>query len=99
MKPRPVLGPAGGRWLAINVALAVAVVMSAVAVVGTSHKCRQAYTRLQMLQVAQWDMQENWSRLLLQESALATHYRVEQVASGSLQMRVPAPADTRLLLK
>ena len=88
----------GARWWAINVALTVAVVMSAVAVVGTSHQCRQAYTRLQMLQVAQWDMQENWSRLLLQESALATHYRVEQVALGSLHMKIPTAADTRLLM-
>jgi cell division protein FtsL len=99
MKPGSAQVRAGCRWLAINVALTAAVVTSAVAVVGTSHKCRQAYARLQMLQVAQWEMQENWSRLLLQESALATHYRVEQVALGSLQMRVPEAADTRVLLK
>jgi cell division protein FtsL len=89
----------GFHWLAINAVLVAAVAMSALAVIGTSHECRQAYTRLQLLQVSQWDMQENWSRLLLQESALATHYRVEQVASRSLRMRIPAAADTRLLLR
>jgi cell division protein FtsL len=68
-------------------------------VVRASHECRQAYARLEKLRVAQWDMQENWSRLLLQESALATHYRVEQAAEGRLQMHVPEAADTRLVLR
>ena len=71
---------------------------TAVSVVDTTHLCRQHYARLQALQSQEWDMQENWSRLLLQESALATHYRVEQVALGSLHMKIPTAADTRLLL-
>jgi len=87
------------NWLGVNALLTLAVAMSAVAVVGTSHECRLSYARLQKLQSAEWDMQENWSRLLLQESALATHYRVEQAAAGRLQMRIPAATDTRVVLR
>jgi cell division protein FtsL len=79
--------------------LTLALIGSAVAVVSSSHQCRLSYARLEKLRVEQWDMQENWSRLLLQESALATHYRVEQAAAGRLQMRIPDAADTRLVLR
>ncbi len=99
MTSRRPQAPLRFHWLGINALLILALVTSAVAVVGTSHKCRQSYARLQKLQLAQWDLQENWSRLLLQESALATHYRVEQAATGRLQMRIPAAADTRLVLR
>ncbi|MCZ6830398.1 MAG: cell division protein FtsL [Gammaproteobacteria bacterium] len=99
MTSQPQQARARFHWLGINALLTLAVVLSAVAVVGTSHKCRQSYARLQKLQSAQWDMQENWSRLLLQESALATHYRVEQAAEQRLQMRIPTAADIRLLLR
>lgn len=85
------------HWLGINALLILAVALSAVSVVASSHQCRQSYARLQLLQSAQWDMQENWSRLLLQESALATHYRVEQAAARRLHMRVPEAADIRLV--
>jgi cell division protein FtsL len=87
------------RWLGINALLVLAVLMTALAVISTSHQCRQAWAKLQGLQSAQWDMQENWSRLLLQESALATHYRVEQAAERRLQMRIPEAADIHLVLR
>ncbi len=86
-------------WVTLNALLICAVIASALAVISASHQCRLAHARLQKLQLAQWDMQENWSRLLLQESALATHYRVEQAAEDKLRMKVPTAADTRLVLR
>ena len=87
------------RWLTANAFLVLAILLTALAVIATSHQCRQAWAKLQGLQSAQWDMHENWSRLLLQESALATHYRVEQAAERRLQMRIPEAADIRLVVR
>ena len=87
------------HWIGLNAVMIVAIVLTAVSVVQTTHRCRQSYARLQMLQSAQWDTRENWSQLLLQESALATHYRVEQAAQQRLQMRAPTAADTRVVLR
>ncbi len=91
--------PRSSRWVVINGLLLLAVATSSVAVVQTSHQCRQAWASLQQLQSERWRMQEQWSRLLLQESALATHHRVEQSVSNRLDMRIPGPGDTRVVLR
>ncbi len=77
-----------GWWL-LNLGLGVALLATAVAVIETSHRCRVMYARLQELQLAQWDMQEQWGRLLLEQSTWATHHRVEQLAGKQLKMRLP----------
>ena len=53
----------GIGWLVVNILCVVAVTSSAVAIVETSHRCRQAYAQLQGLESRQWDMQEQWGRL------------------------------------
>jgi cell division protein FtsL len=88
--------PAAG-WFALNTALVASVLATAVAVVETSHDCRQMYSELQALEVAQWDMQENWGRLLLEQSTWAAHHRVEQLARKQLGMHLPAPAELRVV--
>jgi cell division protein FtsL len=88
--------PAAG-WFALNAALVTSVLATAVAVVETSHHCRQMYSELQALEVAQWDMQENWGRLLLEQSTWAAHHRVEQLARKQLGMHLPAPAELRVV--
>ncbi len=86
-------------WGAMNAALAVAVLASAVSVVETSHQCRALYARLQHLQSEQWNMQEQWGRLLLEQSTWAAHHRVEQLAKKELGMRVPSMSELRVVLK
>lgn len=85
-------------WWALNLGLGLAVLLTAVSVVETSHRCREMYARLQDLQLAQWDMQEQWGRLLLEQSTWASHYRVEQLARRQLKMRLPAIAEMRVVL-
>ncbi len=88
-----------GRWPLLNAGLLLAVVWTAVTVVDTTHLCRQHYARLQALQSAQWDMQENWSRLLLEESTWAAHHRVEELAQEKLAMHAPSVAEMKVVLR
>ena len=70
--------------------LVLAVLASAFGVIHSTHQCRQLYAQLQVLEASQWYLQENYSRLLIQESTLASHYRVEKVAGTKLGMQSPA---------
>lgn len=87
----------GRGWWYVNLALATALVSSAVAVVETSHRCRQHYAQLQELETRQWNMQEQWGRLLLEQSTWAAHYRVEELARRELHMRLPAAEELKVV--
>ncbi|QFU74975.1 cell division protein FtsL [Halioglobus maricola] len=76
-------------WQLGTLALGVLVLVSAFAVIHTTHACRELYTHLQALEARQWHLQEDYGRLLLEESTWASHYRVEKVARGELQMAEP----------
>jgi len=86
------------RWLGVNLALGFSVILTAVAVINSSHQCRALYGHLQELQSSQWRMQENWGRLLLEESTWAAHHRVEQLANKQLGMRLPEAAELQVVL-
>jgi cell division protein FtsL len=85
-------------WYILNLLLLAACVSSAVSIVETSHQCRLMYARLQGLQSSQWDMQEQWGRLLLEQSTWAAHHRVEQLARTQLGMRLPAVTELQVVL-
>jgi cell division protein FtsL len=65
------------------------VVLSAFAIVHSTHACRALYAKLQVLESSQWYLQEDYGRLLLEQSTWASHYRVEKVARGELGMVAP----------
>ena len=85
------------RWVVLNAVLLVAVLSSTVEVVQSTHHSRALFGYLQQLENEQWRMQEDWTRLLLQEGSLATHHRVELAAAEQLAMRTPAVARTRVV--
>jgi cell division protein FtsL len=72
-----------------NAVLALLVVFSAFAIVHSTHACRALYAQLQILESSQWYLQEDYGRLLLEQSTWASHYRVEKVARGELGMTAP----------
>ncbi len=72
-----------------NTVLGLLVLVSAFAVIHSTHACRDLYTELQELEARQWHLQEDYGRLLLEESTWASHYRVEKVARAELQMAEP----------
>ncbi len=67
----------------------VTVLASAFGVIYSSHACRQLYAELQALEATQWHLQEDYSRLLLEQSTWASHHRVEKVATAELGMLPP----------
>jgi cell division protein FtsL len=72
-----------------NLALSAAVLAGAFANIHSTHNCRELYATLQGLESAQWHLQEDYGRLLLEQSTWASHHRVESVARESLHMRAP----------
>jgi len=92
-------GDATRRYILLN-ALALALVLaSAFAVILSTHNCREAYAKLQMLEASQWHLQEDHGRLVLEHSTWASHYRVEQVATRDLGMRAPDTASGKVVLQ
>ena len=72
-----------------NAALLVLILLSAFATIYSTHACRALYKQLQVLESAQWFLQEDYGRLVLEQSTQASHYRVESVARGDLDMTEP----------
>lgn len=70
-------------------ALLALILLSAFAVIHSTHACRALYATLQTLESSQWYLQEDYGRLLLEQSTWASHHRVETVARDDLGMQVP----------
>ena len=77
----------------------VLVLASAFAVIHSSHACRELYASLRELESSQWYLQEDYGRLLLEQSTWASHYRVEKVARNELGMLPPPLEQLRLVVK
>jgi len=77
--------------------LVVAVVASALGVVYSSHVVRELYSRQQQVEYGQWQLQEDYSRLLLEQSTLASPHRVISIAQEDLAMSAPALSTERVL--
>ena len=84
-------------WL--NAAALVLILFSAFAVIRSTHNCREYYAKLQVLEASQWYLQEDYGRLLLEQSTWASHYRVEQVARRELEMHAPEAAFQRVVVQ
>lgn len=69
------------------IALGVVVVVSAVVVAYQTHQLRQATIELKKLQDEQTALDLQWQKLRLEQSALADHSRIEQLAQEELQMK------------
>ena len=67
--------------------------VSAIAVVYSSHSCRRFYGALQDLEIERWRAQAHYSRLLLEQSTLASPHRVLGIAKDQLGMRAPSIGD------
>jgi len=90
--------PRGGRdLLTLNVVLLTLVLVSAFATIYSTHACRALYTQLQVLESSQWYLQEDYGRLLLEQSTWASHYRVEKVARSDLGMGAPDLARYKVM--
>lgn len=67
----------------------VLVAASALGVIYSSFKSRQLFSVLQLEIREAVQLEEEWGRLLLEQSTWASHTRVEQLAKRELNMIVP----------
>ncbi|MDO8861389.1 cell division protein FtsL [Haliea sp. E1-2-M8] len=89
-------GAAAASPLAIGALIAL-ILGSSIAVIQSSHECRKLYTVLQQLEADQWHLQEDYGRLLLEQSTWASHYRVERVAIRELNMQAPVLTERKVV--
>ena len=77
--------------------LVVAVMASAVAAVYAKHENRKLFMELQTLTEERDQLEVDWSRLQIEQSAWSTHARVEQLARGEMAMRNPGPEQLKVV--
>ncbi|MDC9719660.1 MAG: cell division protein FtsL [Gammaproteobacteria bacterium] len=82
----------------LGLILLVFLVISAQSVVYSSFQARGHINYLHQLERDRNNMQVEWGQLLLEQSAWASHSRVESMVSEQLQMSVP-PAKQIILVR
>lgn len=70
---------------------------SSLGVVWSIHETRTLFIELQGLHAARDRLDIEWSQLKIEQSAWATHGRVEQTARAGLNMVIPSPQDVQLV--
>ena len=71
----------------------VAVLISAIAVGLVSHLSRQQYAQLMILEREASQLDEDYGKYLLEQSAWGSLQRVETVAAQQLNMHSPRPSE------
>jgi cell division protein FtsL len=84
-------------WVKVGL-LWVAVVVSALAITHYSHVSRQTYGQLTAMQREANQLQVEYGRYLLEQSAVGSLQRVETTATDGLQMHTP-DADEIVMIK
>lgn len=79
--------------------MALACLGSSLGVVYSSHVCRAYYASLQSLEAQRWALQEDYSRLLLEQSTLASPHRVLSIATEQLGMHLPGMGADRVVIQ
>ena len=92
-------GPRSRQLAWCNAVAGLLILVSTFAVIHSTHSCRTLYAQLQVLESAQWYLQEDYGRLLLEQSTWASHYRVEKVARADLGMRSPDLAQLKVVVQ
>jgi cell division protein FtsL len=75
--------------LLTNLCLAAAVLASALGVVWVKHQNRKAFGELQQSRAERDALEVEWGQLQLEQSAWATHPRIEQLARDQFDMQPP----------
>lgn len=83
--------------LALNTALALALLVSSVATVYVQHHRRMQFVELRALERERDRLQVEWGQLKLEQGTWATHDRVERLALEKLHLHVPPASDVVLV--
>ena len=77
--------------------LFIGVLVSSVAVSYSAHWNRQLLNTLYGELNERDKAQAEWGRLVLEQSTWTAHNRIESLASEQLKMRIPEPAEIRMV--
>ncbi len=83
--------------LAVVAALWLAVLGSAAAVVYVKHEARTLFVELEKLSTQRDNLNIEWGRLQLEQSAWSAHGFVEQVANRQLHMTIPSATEVKII--
>jgi cell division protein FtsL len=70
---------------------------SAAGAIYSKHRARELFLELERLNRARDELEIDWGRLQLEQSAWSTHAFVESVATQKLKMTTPRPADIEVV--
>jgi len=87
--PRAVL------WTALPL-LWLAVLASAAGTIWCKHRSRELFVELERLNSGRDELEAEWGRLQLEQSAWSAYSYVENVADSRLHMRIPASRDVEI---
>ena len=93
---RPYAKPLPGGSL-LMLLLFLGVLLSAIAVSYSAHWNRQLLNQLYTELSVRDKAQAEWGRLILEQSTWTAHNRIESLASEQLKMRIPDPAEVRMV--
>ncbi|WP_405232115.1 cell division protein FtsL [Lentisalinibacter salinarum] len=79
--------------LSLTLVLALACVASAMAIIHTRQESRELFVQLQELSGERDALNIEWGRLQIEQSAYATHARVERIARRDLELERPQTSD------
>lgn len=85
-------------WLACLLAL-VLVLVSSLSVILSTYKSRQLFSDVQLQHRESMQLEEQWGRLLLEQSTWSSQTRIENLAKNKLNMLVPDPARMIVIKK
>ena len=87
------------RFGKIPVILLIAVLVSAVTVVTTTHKTRLLTAQREQLVLERDALDIEWRNLILEENALGDHSRVERTATDKLHLQHVDPAQENIIVQ
>lgn len=79
--------------------LLVAVLVSAILVVTTTHETRRLTAQREQLVLERDALDIEWRNLILEENALGDHSRVERIATDKLKMQHVDPAQENIVVQ
>jgi cell division protein FtsL len=86
------------RWTLVGLPLLwLAVLVSAVAVVRARHESRTLFVELERLSAQRDELNIEWGKQQLEQSAWSNHGFVETVASERVHMKLPKPDEVRIV--
>jgi|TARA_E500000178_G_scaffold287680_1_gene289986 cell division protein FtsL len=77
----------------------IGVVISALSVVKETHQTRLLFASLQAQESERWQLQEDYSRLVLEYSTLSAPHRVSAISRTSLTMTSPDTGAIRVVIE